>query len=150
MWNKTKIACLHIQSCPALCNPMDCSPPGSTVHGIFQAIILEWIVISSSRASSGPRDWICISCFGWQILYHWDTWEAKQKLPLDYFSLFCYRLGKLLVVYFLWRNTIRKQRSLSEFICLDDLMKYKKQSELKLEFIILEFQSYFYMNYLTC
>ena len=44
------------QSCPTLCVPMDCSLPGSSVHGIFQAIILEWIAISFSRGSSQPRD----------------------------------------------------------------------------------------------
>ena len=38
-----------------LCNPMDCSPPGFSVHGIFQAKILEWVAISSSRGSSQPR-----------------------------------------------------------------------------------------------
>ena len=44
------------QSCPALCNPMDCSPPDSSVYGIFQARILEWNATSSSRESSQPRD----------------------------------------------------------------------------------------------
>ena len=44
------------QSCPTLCDPMDCSLPGSSVHGIFQAIVLEGIAISSSRESSRPRD----------------------------------------------------------------------------------------------
>ena len=44
------------QSCPTLCNPMDCSLPGSSVHGIFQAIVLEWIAISFCRGSSWPRD----------------------------------------------------------------------------------------------
>ena len=44
------------QSCPTLCDPMDCSLPGSSVHGIFQAIVLEWIAISFSRGSSRPRD----------------------------------------------------------------------------------------------
>ena len=45
------------QSCPALCDPIDCSPPGSSVHGILQARTLEWVAISSSRGSSQPRDW---------------------------------------------------------------------------------------------
>ena len=45
------------QSCPTLCDPMDCNPPGSSVHGIFQARILGWTAISSSRGSSQPRDW---------------------------------------------------------------------------------------------
>ena len=49
------------QSCPALCDPMDCSLPGSSVHGIFQAIVLEWIAISSSRGSSQPRDQTWVS-----------------------------------------------------------------------------------------
>ena len=44
------------QSCPTLCDPMDCSLSGSSVHGIFQAIVLEWIAISFSRGSSQPRD----------------------------------------------------------------------------------------------
>ena len=44
------------QSCPTLCDPMDCSLPGSYVHGIFQAKVLEWVAISFSRGSSWPRD----------------------------------------------------------------------------------------------
>ena len=60
-------ACMYVcvQSCPTLCDPMDCSPPGPSVHGILQARILEWIAISYSRGSSRPRNqtWIsCISC----------------------------------------------------------------------------------------
>ena len=43
------------QSCPTLCHPIDCSLPGSSVHGIFQAIVLEWIAISFSRGSSQPK-----------------------------------------------------------------------------------------------
>ena len=68
--------CMHVQFCPALCNPMDCSSPVSSVHGIFQARILEWVAISYSRESSRPMDWTCLSCIGRQILYHWTTWEA--------------------------------------------------------------------------
>ena len=45
----THTSCLVIKSCPALCNPMDCSPPGSSVHGILQARMLEWVAISFSR-----------------------------------------------------------------------------------------------------
>ena len=59
-----------------LCDPMDCSPPGSSVHGIFQARILEWVAISYSRGSSQPRNWThvsCASCIGRQILYHCTT-----------------------------------------------------------------------------
>ena len=49
------------QSCPTLCDPIDCSPWGSSIHGIFQARILEWVAISFSSGSSQPRDWICVS-----------------------------------------------------------------------------------------
>ena len=51
-----------LQSCPALCDPIDCSPPRSSVHGILQARILEWVAIPSSRESSPIKLVSCISC----------------------------------------------------------------------------------------
>ena len=59
--------CIYAQSCPTLCNPMDYSPPGSTVHGIFQARILERVAIFYLRLYSWPRVQThisCVSCFG--------------------------------------------------------------------------------------
>ena len=53
---------LILSVCPTLCNPMDCSPPGSSVLGILQARILEWVAISFSRGSSRPRDRTQVSC----------------------------------------------------------------------------------------
>ena len=55
------------QSCLTLCNPMDCSPPGFSIHGILQAKILEWVVISFSEGSSWPRDWTHVSCLHCQV-----------------------------------------------------------------------------------
>ena len=55
-----KSVCSLTPSCPALCNPVDCSPPGSSVHGISQARILEWVVTPSSSGSSQLRDRTCI------------------------------------------------------------------------------------------
>ena len=52
------------QSCPTLATPMDCSPPGPSVHGILQAKILECVAVSFSRGSSPPRDRTCVSCIG--------------------------------------------------------------------------------------
>ena len=52
-----KVKVLVTQSCSTLCNPMDCSPPGSSVHRILQVRILEWVAIFSSRGSSWPRNW---------------------------------------------------------------------------------------------
>ena len=59
---KDHVFVLVIQLCPTLCDPMDCSPPGSSVHGILQGRILEGITISSSWGSSRPRDQTCICC----------------------------------------------------------------------------------------
>ena len=73
---------MHAQSlqlCPSLCNPMDCSPPGSSVHGIFPARILEWVTISSSRGFSWPRHQTHISyvsCMSRQILYLLSYWGS--------------------------------------------------------------------------
>ena len=74
------VCVLVIQSCPTLCDPMDCSLPGSSVHGISQARILEWIAISFSRESSQLRDQTCVSCIAGRFFtilvshqrsYHW-------------------------------------------------------------------------------
>ena len=54
--------CLVIKLCPAFWDPVDCSLPGSSVHGISQARILEWVAISFSRGSSPLRDRTCVSC----------------------------------------------------------------------------------------
>ena len=61
---------------PTLWNPMDCSPPDSSVHGISQARILEQLAISFSRRSSWPRDQTLVSWIGRWILYHWATRKA--------------------------------------------------------------------------
>ena len=58
---------------PTFCNPMNCSPSGSSVHGVLQARILEWVALSFSRESSQIRDWTCVSCISRQVLYHWAT-----------------------------------------------------------------------------
>ena len=66
---------LVTQSCLTLCDHMDCSPPGSSVHGILQARILEWVANSSSRGSSWPRDWTHISCIEGRFFTIWSTRE---------------------------------------------------------------------------
>ena len=75
----TMPACSVAQSCLTLCNPTECSPPGSSVHGILQERILHWVAISLSRGSSLPRNWTWISCIGRQILYHWANTPKKKK-----------------------------------------------------------------------
>ena len=73
-----EIAQLHVrakslQLFPAFCDPMDCSPPGPSVHGILQARTQEWVALPSSRGSSGPRveTYVSqVSCIGRRVLYH--------------------------------------------------------------------------------
>ena len=78
--------CVHAQlrqSCPTLCNPMDSSPPDSSVHGILQARIPEWVAMPSSRGFSQPRDGTSISqvsCTGMRVLYHLGS-PQEQPSP---------------------------------------------------------------------
>ena len=67
---------LVAQLCPTLCDPMDCSLPGSSVHGILQGRILEWIAISFSRGSSQSRDRTQVSCIAGRFFTIWATREA--------------------------------------------------------------------------
>ena len=67
------------QSCPTHRHSFDCSLLGSSVHEIFQARTLEWTAISSSRGSSQPSDWTCISCTASRLCYWWATGEEKKK-----------------------------------------------------------------------
>ena len=78
----------HVQ----LRDPMDCSPPGFSVHGILQARILEWVATPSSRESSRPRDWTQISRIAGGFLTVWAAKEAPHPLgsPMSYFyGYFC-------------------------------------------------------------
>ena len=74
------------------CNTMTCSQLDSSVHGISQARILEWVAISFSRGSSWPRDWTRVFCFGRWILYHWaiggapfQSISAEEKIRRSQF-----------------------------------------------------------------
>ena len=64
------------QSCPTLCDPMDCSPPGSSVHGILQARILEWVAFPFSRGSSWPKDGTQVFHIAGGFFTSWSTREA--------------------------------------------------------------------------
>ena len=71
-------------------NRMDCSPPGSSIYGVFQARILEWVAISFSRGSSQTRDQAHVSCIGSWILYHWPTREAHIYIYTHMYGLFSF------------------------------------------------------------
>ena len=73
-WKESESVSLSVMSNSF--NPMDCSLPGSSVHGILQARILEWVAIPISRGSSQPRDWTHISCTADRFITIWVTREA--------------------------------------------------------------------------
>ena len=82
------VLCSVAQSCLTLCDPVDCSPPGSSVRGVLPARILEWVAMISSRGSSQPRDWTCITCVSCTVVRfftHWATWEAHTEYTLGLF-----------------------------------------------------------------
>ena len=70
--------CIATQSCPTLHNHTDCSLPDSSVHGILQARILEWVAVPSCRGSSQPRDWTWVSCIAGRFFTIWATREAPD------------------------------------------------------------------------
>ena len=74
------------QSCLTLCSPMDCSLPGSSVHGIFQAIVLEWIAISFSSGSSRPRDRTRVSRIVDRRFTVWATREVSFSMIQQFHS----------------------------------------------------------------
>ena len=89
-----EVKMLVTQSCPTLCNPMDCSPPGFSVHGILQARILEWVAISFFRESFQSSDQIRVSCIAGGFFTIWATRED----PVYYLILFenhCYNYAEL-------------------------------------------------------
>ena len=70
---------VKVKSCPTLCDPMDCSLPDFSVHGIFQARILEWVAVSFFRGSSWPRDWTWVSCIVGKRFTVWATKKVRKQ-----------------------------------------------------------------------
>ena len=90
-WIFRWLPCLEVaQSCPALCDPVDCNLPDSSIHGILQARILEWVAISFSRGSSQPRDWTRVSRLAGRCFNLWATRETLQCTLgcMDLFELY--------------------------------------------------------------
>ena len=102
------------QSCLTLCDPMDCSLPGFSVHGILQARILEWVTISFSRGSSRPRDRTWVSCIGGRCFNLWATREAHVQFVFQIFVWGILILKKKFFIVYLkskcnWASYIFKQ-----------------------------------------
>ena len=81
------------QSCPTLCNPMECGQPGSSIHGVFQARTLEWVAISFSRGSSRPRNWTQVSHIAGRCFTIWASREALGKVLNMQVPRFCILRG---------------------------------------------------------
>ena len=117
---------LVIQSCPTPCYPMDCGPPGSSIHGMFQARILGWIAISSSRGSSQPRDWIWVSRFAGRFFTTWATREPlmywvighkKNRLLVGGFVFICLAVELCLVFVVAICTTASKSSNVLILVC---------------------------------
>ena len=91
-----------LQLCSTLCDPMNCSPPGSSVHGIIQSRTLEWVVISLSRGSSQPRDWTHISCISCTAGKFFTIEPLGKPEGTIYFQV------NVIWLHFLWKLRIFK------------------------------------------
>ena len=112
------------QSCPTLCNPVDCSLPGSSVHGIFQVRILEWVAISFSRGSSQPRDRTQV--LG-RLFIVWATRETLYiciyghgSYPLSSISNWTFLSPQVTAIHWNKNTTTRKKLMLLPFTHLHD------------------------------
>ena len=114
-----KKECEVVQSCLTLCDPMDCSLPGSSIHGIFQARILEWIAISFSRRSSQPRDWTQVSHIVGRRFTIWATREVQEEFQEDFVAR---GSGRNICHQCLWTLDLKKQYC----IPLADELKHNK------------------------
>ena len=118
--HSTRLVSEVTQSCPTLCHPMNCSPPGSSIHGILQARILKWVAISFSRGSSWPRDRTQVSRIAGRHFNLWAT-RAFNKIRMSFSSsppshgLYLQRFGLSLTV------TISKRLCLTFRIWISNL-----------------------------
>ena len=89
---------VKVKSCPTLCDPMDCNIAGSSIHGIFQTRLLEWVAISFSRGSSQPRDWSQFSCIVGRCFTIWATREVNNGQT--------YYLSDRITVFYTWGKVL--------------------------------------------
>ena len=88
---------LVIQSCPTLCDPMNCSPPGSSVPGLLLVRILEWVAVPFPSGSFWPRDQTQVSCLAGRFFTIWATREALLDTYHSSDSLCIFRVLKYLL-----------------------------------------------------
>ena len=103
------------QSCLSFWDTMDCSPPGSSVRGILQARIVDWVAMPSSRGSSQPRDQTQVSCTASRFFTNWATGEVPFNLNylLKILYLNMITLGLIASTYEFWGTQFNPQESLT-------------------------------------
>ena len=102
MLMKARVKVLVAQSRLTLCNPMNCSPPGSSVHGFLQARILEWVAIPFSRGSSQARDQIWVSCIAGRCFTIWASREIQYVDKVVYIEMQLFFLYLIKVIGHIW------------------------------------------------
>ena len=120
---KCHVHAKSLQLCPTICDPMDCSPPGSSVHGILQARILEWVANAFSRKSSQPSDQTSVSyvsCTGSEILYHYCYLGSPSKWCISIIFSIINSLTQGEKSFLLWVNS----SELGETTCIAVSIKY--------------------------
>ena len=112
-WKKWKVT-LVAQLCPTFCDPMDCHPPGSSVHGSSQARILEWIAIPFFGGSSQPRDQTQVSCVAGRF-FIWATREAQTQSPIPIPCSSTREISAQTALSFSWQSIARVSALWSSF-----------------------------------
>ena len=121
--------CVCVLSCVRLCNPMECRVPGTSVHGIFQSRILDWIVISSSRGCTWPRDWSHVShvsCTGRWIFF--TTVPPGEALLLR--TVFCKWRKLHRDHFYYWSVSFKTHKNFTQYwLYLEIKITYKNSSD---------------------
>ena len=126
-----------------LCDPIDCSLPGSPVHGIFQARVLDWVAIPFSRGSSQPRDRTWVSCIVDRCFNLWATREVHRSKYITGFS------GSLA---YKWQIVVllRLHICVSRFICVDIHLYACLSISLYLLLVLFPWRTLIYHHYAEC
>ena len=112
------------QSCPTLCDPVDCSLPGFSVYGILQARILKWVAISFSRGSSQARNQTLVSCIAGRFFTNWATREARPGVKSSLLSVSKVRVVSTSL------NGWGKKRKVAYFVAHDNFIQFNRQCPL--------------------
>ena len=136
-----------LQSCPTLCDPVDCTLPGSSVHGILQARILEWTAIPSCRESSRPRDWTCVSCISCIAGGFFTHWATRKVVQSNYCKTNFKSLLLYLFIYFWWQTIYLQANNYFLLFIVNSSYFLFLNLFLKLLFIFLNYYYYFTLQY---